>query len=178
MSSKEEGKVGKNSSKLSGLITFFSKDAHLRLRISLLVISIIPLIYFVLKEDLLGLLVSHVGIYYVFLFNSALAKKRNILRLSMGEMRRAIAIILTIAFISTLFLDLNGSIETTGYTRYFAYGIYGTIISFYFGFRAAEKRKIEALIKKEDATQTLEMRYALGELSETEFDNMKTRLKK
>ena len=61
---------------------------------------------------------------------------------------------------------------------YFACEIYGTIISFYFGFRAAEKRKIEALIKKEDATQTLEMRYALGELSETEFDNMKARLKK
>ena len=67
------------------------------------------------------LLAFHVLFYFVLIFNSVLAKRRNILRLSMGEMRRAIAIILTIAFISTLFLDLTGFMEATGYTNYFVY---------------------------------------------------------
>ncbi|MCW7070182.1 MAG: hypothetical protein OCU17_06245 [Methanophagales archaeon] len=47
-----------------------------------------------------------------------------------------------------LFLDLTGIIEATGYTNYFVYGIYGAIISFYFGLRTVEKKKIESLIKK------------------------------
>jgi len=122
------------------------------------------------------LLAFHVFFYFVLIFNSALAKRRNILRLSMGEMRGAIAIILTIAFISTLFLDLTGFMEATGYTNYFVYGIYGAIISFYFGLRTVEKKKIESLIKKGDAIEILKTRYALGELSETEFESMKKQL--
>jgi len=58
------------------------------------------------------------------------------------------------------------------------YGIYGAIISFYFGLRTVEKKKIESLIKKGDAIEILKTRYALGELSETEFESMKKQLKK
>ena len=68
--------------------------------------------------------------------------------------------------------------EATGYTNYFVYGIYGAIISFYFGLRTVEKKKIESLIKKGDAIEILKTRYALGELSETEFESMKKQLKK
>ena len=94
----------------------------------------------------------------------------------MGEMRRSIAIILTIAFISTLFLDLCGYIGATEYTTYFAYGVYGTIMSFYFGFRTVEKKKIAALINTKDAIKILEMRYALGDLSDGEFKTMQMEL--
>jgi len=58
------------------------------------------------------------------------------------------------------------------------YGIYGAIISFYFGLRTVEKKKIESLIKKGDAIEILKTRYALGELLETEFESMKKQLKK
>ena len=94
----------------------------------------------------------------------------------MGEMRRSIAIILTIAFISTLFLDLSGCVAATEYTTYFAYGVYGTIMSFYFGFRTAEKKEIAKLIDTKDATKILEMRYALGDLSDGEFIKMQEEL--
>jgi len=56
------------------------------------------------------------------------------------------------------------------------YGIYGAIISLYFGLRTVEKKKIESLIKKGDAIEILKTRYALGELSETEFESMKKQL--
>ena len=167
----------KEEEKVEGKIRkFWSKEGYLRLRIILFWGSIIPLCIAIRKENLLILLVFHVLFYYVLLFNSALAKEENILRLSKGEMRRAIAIILTIAFISTLFLDLAGSIKATHYTKYFAYGVYAAIISFYFGFRTAEKKKIEEAIKEVDGAKILERRYAIGELSEEEFERMKEQL--
>lgn len=162
------------------------KGGYLLYRIILFWIPILFLIFFLRKVLLLPLphekcfllllLVFHVAFFSVLIFNSALEKGKNILRLSMGEMRRSIAIILTIAFISTLFLDLSGCVAATEYTTYFAYGVYGTIMSFYFGFRTAEKKKIAKLIDTKDATKILEMRYALGDLSDGEFRKMQEEL--
>ncbi|MCK4732042.1 MAG: hypothetical protein KAT65_06230 [Methanophagales archaeon] len=88
-------------------------------------------------------------------------------------MRRSIAIILTIAYISVLFLDLANIFDASGkYTLYFAYGVYGAIIAFYFGLRTAEKMKIESMINKKGAADILKMRYALSELSDKEFEEM------
>ena len=171
---------------MSKLKNFFSKERrYLGYRIILFWLPIILwcglFLYFIkssslIETKLLLLLAFHVVFYAVLIFNSALEKGKNILRLSSGEMRRSIAIILTIAFISTLFLDLSGYIGATEYTTYFAYGVYGTIISFYFGFRTAEKKKIAALINMKDATKILEMRYALGDLSDGEFRSMQKEL--
>lgn len=169
----------------------FSEKAHLRLRIMLFWIPIISLviaiaIFILLKwssltnEIVLGLLLLafHVFFYSVLIFNSALAKEENILRLRRGEMRRSVAIILTMAFISVLFLDLAKIVETTSqYTLYFAYGVYGAIIYFYFKSRGAERVKMDDLIKGGNIAEVLKMRYALGELSENEFEKKKKKLK-
>ena len=93
-------------------------------------------------------------------------------------MRRSIAIILTIAYISILFLDLTHIASVASeYTLYFAYGVYGSIIAFYFGLRTVEKMKLESMINQGDAARILEMRYVLGELSDTEFRKMRGTLK-
>jgi uncharacterized membrane protein len=169
---------------------FFSENAHRRVRILLFWIPIISLFIAIIiiihiNQSLLQdafklgliLLAFHVFFYSVLIFNSALAKKANILRLTKGEMRRSIAIILTIAYISVLFLDLANIFDASGkYTLYFAYGVYGAIIAFYFGLRTAEKMKIESMINKKDATKILEMRYALGDLSDGEFRKMQEEL--
>lgn len=42
--------------------------------------------------------------------------------------------------------------------------------------RTAEKKKIAALINMKDATKILEMRYALGDLSDGEFRSMQKEL--
>ena len=167
---------------------FFSDKKHLRLRIILFWIPIISLFIAIdiltkrtLLQDtfILGLLLLafHVFFYSVLIFNSALAKEGNILRLSRGEMRRAIAIILTIAYISVLFLNLANIVESKSqYTLYFAYGVYGAIICFYFKSRGAERVKMDDLIKEGNVEEVLKMRYALGELSENEFKDKIRRL--
>ena len=170
---------------------FFYEKAHLRLRIILFWIPIISLVIAIAviillkwsslaNEIVLGLLLLafHVFLYSVLIFNSALAKEENILRLRRGEMRRSIAIILTIAFISVLFLDLAKIVETTSqYTLYFAYGVYGAIIYFYFKSRGAERAKMDDLIKAGNVEAILKMRYALGELSEEEFKKEQLKIK-
>ncbi|MDY6930904.1 MAG: hypothetical protein SVJ22_03175 [Halobacteriota archaeon] len=85
-------------------------------------------------------------------------------------MRRSIAIILTIAFLSILFLDLGGKVSTSDFTLYFAYGVYGVVMSFYFGSRGLETKNRKELIKKGDVSKILEVSYALGEISKSEYD--------
>ncbi|MDY6865669.1 MAG: hypothetical protein SVY15_06840 [Halobacteriota archaeon] len=85
-------------------------------------------------------------------------------------MRRSIAIALTIAFISVLFFDLTGSVKTSDFTLYFAYGVYGVVISFYFGSRSAETKYMKELIKKGDVLKIIEVSYAVGDISKSEYD--------
>ena len=170
--SKAEGEVSAKTST--------SETGFCGLRIVLFWLSLLVLIVAILYANLLWLLIAHAFFYYVLMFNSALAKGKgaNILRLSKGEMRRAIAIILTLAFISTLFLDLHPEcIVTTSYTRYFAYGVYGVIITFYFGSRSYERLKMEKSLRDGDVAKVLEMRYIIGELTKDEFEEMKEALK-
>jgi uncharacterized membrane protein YfcA len=82
---------------------FFSENAHRRVRILLFWIPIISLFIAIIiiihiNQSLLQdafklgliLLAFHVFFYSVLIFNSALAKKANILRLTKGEMRRCV----------------------------------------------------------------------------------------
>ena len=88
-------------------------------------------------------------------------------------MRRAIAIIFTITFISTFFFDLAGIIKTTELTKYFAYSVYGAIILFYFGSRTAEKMKIDEMIKEGDVSK---IKIAIDDLSREESEKMEEQL--
>jgi len=85
-----------------------------------------------------------------------------------------------LGFYNTTFdcLDLANIVETTGqYTLYFAYGVYGAIMSFYFGSRVYERKKIEEAIKGGNVAEILKMRYAIGDLSEEEFGIKERQLK-
>ena len=148
----------------------------LRLRMMLFWSSVILLVFFAINGWVEGLLSSILFLYCVLIFNSAYSRQKIILGLDRGEMRRSIAIILTIAFISVLFLDLSGNVRTSDFTLYFAYGVYGVVISFYFGSRSVEMKDKKELIKKGDVGKILEISYAVGDISKKEYDQKKDEL--
>lgn len=149
---------------------YITEGKGLRIRMLLFWISVFLLVIFAISGWIEGVLSSIFFLYCVLIFNSAYARQKNILRLNRGEMRRSIAIALTIAFISVLFFDLTGSVKTSDFTLYFAYGVYGVVISFYFGSRSAETKYMKELIKKGDVLKIIEVSYAVGDISKSEYD--------
>lgn len=149
---------------------YIKERRGLRIRMFLFWFSVFLLVFYAFNEWIEGVLSSILFLYCVLIFNSAYARQKNILRLNRGEMRRSIAIILTITFITVLFFDLTGSIRTSDLTLYFAYGVYGVVISFYFGSRSVEMKDKKELIKKGDLSKILEISYAVGDISKSEYD--------
>ena len=82
------------------------------------------------------LLFSVIVFFIILLFNASIVSKKNIISLDKGQIRRSIAIVFTLVYLISLFtLTDENSLINKNFTI-----IYGTIIAFYFGSRAFERR--------------------------------------
>ena len=106
-----------------------------RLRFALFTLSLIIIfISFFKKPEVL--LFSLIFFFIVLLFNASIVSKKNIISLDKGQIRRSIAIVFTLVYLISLFtLTDENSLINKNFTI-----IYGTIIAFYFGSRAFERR--------------------------------------
>ena len=85
------------------------------------------------------LLFSVIVFFMVLLFNASIVSKKNIISLDKGQIRRSITIVFTLVYLITLFTLPDE--KSPLYKHYDDFKIiYGTIIAFYFGSRALEKR--------------------------------------
>ena len=106
-----------------------------RLRFALFTLSLIIIfISFFKKPEVL--LFSLIFFFIVLLFNASIVSKKNIISLDKGQIRRSIAIVFTLVYLISLFTSTDeNSLINKNFTI-----IYGTIIAFYFGSRAFERR--------------------------------------
>ena len=106
-----------------------------RLRFALFALSLIIIfISFFKKPEVL--LFSLIFFFIVLLFNASIVSKKNIISLDKGQIRRSIAIVFTLVYLISLFTSTDeNSLINKNFTI-----IYGTIIAFYFGSRAFERR--------------------------------------